>query len=79
MQSRTNRTSKWWVKYAHEKLDSKHTQHKEFDALEFNLLIAGELELISLESIPEDERDARIEVAKTMCYHKKYFEDGNLR
>ena len=33
------------VQYAHEKLDSKHSKDLKFDALDFNLLIAGELEI----------------------------------
>ena len=67
------------VKYPHEKLDPKHIQTREFDALDFNFLIAGELELISLGNITEEERSARIEVAKTLCYHKRYLEDKHLR
>ena len=66
------------VKYSHEKLDPKHIQNRVFDSLEFNFLIAGELELISLVSITKEERGARIQVAKTMCYHKRYLEDNDL-
>ena len=67
------------VKYPHEKLDSKHVTNRDFDKLEFNILIAGELELIALHSIGEQEKAARIEVAKVLCYHKKYLDDANLR
>ena len=67
------------VKYAHEKLDPKHIQNRSFDSLELNFLIVGELELISQGGLSQEERQARIEVAKTMCYHKKYLEDSHLR
>ena len=52
------------VKFAHEKLDSLHVQKKVFDKLVFNLLIAGELELIDWNSISE-ECSTYINVAKT--------------
>ena len=67
------------VKFAHEKLDSKHVQEKVFDKLSFNLLIAGELEIISMEGISDLERRARTNIAKTLCYHKKYLGDHDLR
>ena len=67
------------VKYTHETLDPKHIQQREFDALEFNFLIAGELELISMGGLTDKERSARIKVAKMMCYHKKYLDDQSLR
>ena len=67
------------VKFAHEKLDPRHVQERVFDKLSFNLLVAGELELISLDSMSEIERKARINIAKTLCYHKKYLSDFDLR
>ena len=66
------------VRFPHERLDSRHTQLKTFDKLPFNLLIAGELETIA-SNIPEEERWARIDIAKTMCYHKLYLDDEDLR
>ena len=67
------------VKFPHEKLDTKHMQIKNFDHLPFNLLLAGKLETIALGAIGGQERLARIGVAKTMCYHKLYLEDHDLR
>ena len=67
------------VKYPHEKLDPRHVTDRDFDKLEFNILIAGELELIALHSMSEQERSARIDVAKVLCYHKKYLDDRSLR
>ena len=66
------------VKNAHEKLDPKHVKEKSFDDLEFNILIAGELELAALHNISSEERDARISIACTLCYHKKYLGDTDL-
>ena len=43
------------------------------------MLIAGELELIGQEDITENERNARIAIAKTLCYHKLYLKDEELR
>ena len=67
------------VKFAHEKLDSKHVKNKKFDHLEFNTLIAGELELALLPEITQEERMARIGMARTMCYHNLYLNDKDLR
>ena len=67
------------VKFAHEKLDSKHVKEKLFDKLTFPTLIAGELELASLPHISEEERRSRVALAKTMCYHKLYLCDEDLR
>ena len=66
------------VKFPREKLDLRHGKNREFDGLPFNLLIAGELELITSE-IDQDEREARLAVAKTLCYHKNYLKDEDLR
>ena len=67
------------VKYAHEKLDSRHIKEKIFDKLKFNTLIAGELELVDGHCNSEEEKNARIQIAKTLCYHKNYMEDDKLR
>ena len=67
------------ARFPHEQLDPRHTQEKDFEKLPFNLLLAGELELISDKTTPEVERAARIELAKTLCYHKLYLPDVELR
>ena len=67
------------VKYAHDKLDAKHVKERKFDTLPFHLLIAGELELIAAHCKTEEERLDRIQIAKTICYHKKYLNDEELR
>ena len=66
------------VKYPHEKLDPKHTRDQKFDDLDMHLLVAGELEIAALPDISKDEHEARIQIAKTICYHKKYVEDSDL-
>ena len=50
-----------------------------FDSLPFNLLVAGEIELITREGIEEDEKEARLAVLKTIAYHKLYLQDNDLR
>ena len=67
------------VRFPHEKLDSRHTQLKSFDSLPFNLLIAGELETITSGVLTEMEKNARTNMAKTICYHKEYLSDSELR
>ena len=67
------------VKYAHEKLDVRHSQERNFDKLNFNLLIAGELELASRDGVMDEERLACLNIAKTICYHKQYLNDHDLR
>ena len=67
------------VKYAHDKLDPRHSTEKEFENLKFNLLIAGELELASQQGISPQERQARLSIAETLCYHKNYLPDEVLR
>ena len=67
------------VRYPHEKLDPKHTQSRDFDSVEFNMLIAGELEIVCWDGISSAEHKARTKVARTLCYHKKYLNDGELR
>ena len=67
------------VKFAHEKLDPRHTMERVFDKLSFPLLVAGELELASLTDISSEERLARVSIAKTICYHKLYLTDPDLR
>ena len=74
-----NQTLKY--KYSHEKLDSRHIAEnkKEFNKLPLHLMIAGELEIIEREDITSEEKRARITIAKTLCYHKMYLQDDELR
>ena len=69
------------VKSPHERLDPRHTgvNDRNFDKLTFNLLVAGELEIIDNPEIRTEERMARIKIAKTICYHKAYLKDEELR
>ena len=72
---------KMQVKYPHEKLDPRHVieTNRNFDQLPLYLLIVGELELVEQEDISKEERNVRIAIAKTLCYHKMYLEDEDLR
>ena len=67
--------------FPHEKLDPRHTGTGDwvFDKLNFALLVVGELETAVSEETSEEERLARINIAKTMCYHKAYLSDQDLR
>ena len=67
------------VKFAHERLDPRHTKDRNFDKLSLHMLIAGELELAGQNGISPEERNARINIAKTLCYHKNYLSDDILR
>ena len=67
------------VKFAHEKLDVKHVKNRSFDNLTFNLLIAGEIELILLKTTGAEERNARLKIVKILAYHKQYLGDAELR
>ena len=69
------------VKYAHEKLDSRHVapSDKNFDKLTFTWLIAGEIELAMQEEIDMTERMARLSIVKTICYHRSYLSEGELK
>ena len=68
------------IKYAHEKLNSRHVapSAKSFEKLNYNLLIAGELELAVQKDITQAERFARINIAKTLCYHRAYLNEKEL-
>ena len=65
------------VKFAHEKLDAKHVQDRVFNKLPFNLLVAGELEIATIQCEPE--KSTQLQIAKTICYHKQYLKDEDLR
>ena len=67
------------VKYAHETLDPRHVLDRNFDKLNFSQLVAGELELISRKDVSDLEHNARIQIDKTICYHKQYLSDYDLR
>ena len=67
------------VKFAHEKLDSRHVKERLFDKLNSLLLIAGELELASLPNISMEESRGRVSIAKTIAYHKAYLSDDDLK
>ena len=69
------------VKFPHERLDPRHTSinDRQFDRLPFHLLVAGELETTASTNIGPEERTARINIAKTICYHKAYLGDEELR
>ena len=67
------------VKYAHEKLDPRHTKDRIFEKLNFPLLVAGELELALQDGISNEERKSRTQIARTICYHKKYLTDDDLK
>ena len=69
------------VKFPHEKLDPRHTSvnDRQFDKLPFHLLIAGELEIVANSNVGIEEKFARVNIAKTVCYHKAYLNDSMLR
>ena len=67
------------VKFAHEKLDTRHVKDRVFDKLSFPLLMAGEMELILQKDISKEEREARVCIARTLSYHKLYLGDEDLR
>ena len=43
------------------------------------MLVAGELELIARDDVDEQEKKARFSIVKTICYHKLYLNDEELR
>ena len=67
------------VKFAQEKLDSRYAKDRTFDKLPFNLLVAGEIEIIMRPGIHESERRARLAILRTIAYHKNYLQDEDLR
>ena len=68
------------VRFPHEKLDPRHTTINDrcFDKLPFHLLVAGELEIAGSPEVPAEERLVRIQIVKTICYHKAYLKDEDL-
>ena len=69
------------VHFPHKKLDPRHTNigDRHFDKLSFHLLVAGELEIAADADTGESEKQARINIAKTICYHWAYLKDEDLR
>ena len=69
------------LRFPHEKLYPRHIAVSErvFDKLNFATLVVGELETASGIDISSKERIPRINIAKTMCYHKAYLKDHNVR
>ena len=54
--------------YAHVALEDAVVGEKSFNELTFNLLVAGELEIIGSGKISEKEKNTRVEVLKTLAY-----------
>ena len=69
------------VKYPHELLDDRHVKgnDKIFTKLTFSNFCAGELELIKRSGISQEEKDARISVLTTLCYHHSYLDITEIR
>ena len=69
------------VKYPHELLDDRHVKSsdKVFNKLSFPLLCAGELELIQRPGVGQEEREARLKILLTLCYHSCYVDITELR
>ena len=69
------------VKFPHELLDDRHVKNsdKSFDRLSFPLFCAGELELIRRGGIQDVEKDARIDILMTLCYHSTYLSPDELK
>ena len=69
------------VRFPHELLDDRHIKapDKLFAKLNFTQLCAGELELIKRAGVPQDERDTRIEILLTLCYHSAYLSTDELK
>ena len=69
------------VKYAHELLDDRHVKgpDKVFNKLNFPLFCAGEIELIRRPGIGLDEKEARLGILATICYHFCYVDISELK
>ena len=69
------------VKFPHELLDDRHVKgpDKVFAKLNFTNLCAGELELITRPGISNAERDARLAILTTLCYHYNYLDVTELK
>ena len=58
--------------YAHTELDDELSGDKDIFALSFNLLVAGELEIITSDKISEQERLSRTQVLKALAYKHEH-------
>ena len=67
------------VQFPHTKLDPVHVQERVFNELPFHFLVAGELEIILQDSIKNEERSARLNFLKLLCYHKQYLDIEDIR
>ena len=52
---------------------------KIFAKLSFQNFCAGELEIITRAGIKNEEREARLEILKTLCYHHNYLDMTEIR
>ena len=64
--------------YAHTTLDDEIGGQKELKDLSFNLLVAGELEIIGNKGVPKNERDTRIKVMKKLAYKAEYLPNEEI-
>ena len=62
--------------FAHAALDDDIYRQKELKDLSFNLLVAGELEIITSEKISKRERNTRLEVLKMLAYKHEHLYKG---
>ena len=58
--------------FAHVALDDEIGGERGFETLSFNLLVAGELEIIDRDDISEKERSTRIKVLRSLAYKQEY-------
>ena len=58
--------------YTHVALEDAVVGEKSFNELMFNLLVAGELEIIGSGKISEKEKNTRVEVLKTLAYKVEF-------
>ena len=69
------------IRFPHKLLDDRHIKgsDKIYAKLNFAQLCAGELELIKRAGVPQDEKDTRIELLLTLCYHSAYLSTEELK
>ena len=58
--------------FAHVALDDEIGGEKDFDSLSFNLLVAGELEIILSNDISNKERDTRLKILRSLAYKHEF-------
>ena len=64
--------------YAHAAIDDASGGDRDINTLSFNLLVAGELEIISNKEISEKERFTRIEVLKNLAYKHEHLSRSDI-